>query len=156
MLKSMENMPGFHVLIMPPEDSITLKVVVMYQKDFSSVSWDLPPHPCTRHELFMQDYLHDWANPISKLFIAEIFGGIGMCLWCCWKDLDEQELMQIFFSWKYFLCFLAWGKNIFIIYGKKREKTLHQCIPHSWKVRLGWYHDSIWFFLSYALCDMIF
>jgi hypothetical protein len=21
--------------------------------------------------------------------------GIGMCLWCCWKDLDEQGLSQI-------------------------------------------------------------
>jgi hypothetical protein len=25
------------------------------------------------------------------------FGGIGMCLWCCWKDLDEQDLME--FIW---------------------------------------------------------
>jgi hypothetical protein len=23
-------------------------------------------------------------------FFTEIFGGIGMCLWCCWKDLDEK------------------------------------------------------------------
>jgi hypothetical protein len=21
-------------------------------------------------------------------------GGIGMCLWCCWKDLDEQDLIE--------------------------------------------------------------
>jgi hypothetical protein len=27
-------------------------------------------------------------------FFAENFGGIGMCLWCCWKDLDEQDLME--------------------------------------------------------------
>jgi hypothetical protein len=25
--------------------------------------------------------------------VAEILGGIGMCLWCCWKGLDEQNLM---------------------------------------------------------------
>jgi hypothetical protein len=25
------------------------------------------------------------------------FRGIGMCLWCCWKDLDEQDLMK--FIW---------------------------------------------------------
>jgi hypothetical protein len=29
--------------------------------------------------------------------VAEIFGGIGMCLWCFWKDLDEQDLME--FIW---------------------------------------------------------
>jgi hypothetical protein len=29
--------------------------------------------------------------------IAENFGGIGMCLWCCWKDLDEQDLRE--FIW---------------------------------------------------------
>jgi hypothetical protein len=23
--------------------------------------------------------------------IAENFGGIGMCLWSCWKDLDEHD-----------------------------------------------------------------
>jgi hypothetical protein len=21
--------------------------------------------------------------------------GIGMCLWCCWEDLDEQDSMEI-------------------------------------------------------------
>jgi hypothetical protein len=30
---------------------------------------------------------------------------------------------KFFFSWKYFLCFLAWEKNIFIIYEKKEEKN---------------------------------
>jgi len=30
-------------------------------------------------------FLHWKLNYI----VAEIFGGIGMCLWCCWKDLDE-------------------------------------------------------------------
>ncbi len=25
------------------------------------------------------------------------FGGIGMCLWCCWKDLDEQDFVE--FIW---------------------------------------------------------
>jgi hypothetical protein len=29
--------------------------------------------------------------------VAEFFGGIEMCLWCCWKDLDEQDLME--FIW---------------------------------------------------------
>jgi len=33
----------------------------------------------------------------SKLTVAENFGGIGMCLWCYWKDLDEQDLME--FIW---------------------------------------------------------
>jgi hypothetical protein len=23
-------------------------------------------------------------------------GGIGMCLWCCWKDLDEQGFNGIY------------------------------------------------------------
>jgi hypothetical protein len=32
-----------------------------------------------------------------KLIEAETFGGIGMCLWCSWKDLDEQDLME--FIW---------------------------------------------------------
>jgi hypothetical protein len=26
------------------------------------------------------------------------FAGIGIFLWCCWKDLDEQDLME--FIWK--------------------------------------------------------
>ncbi len=26
--------------------------------------------------------------------VAENFRGIGMCLWCWWKDLDEQVLME--------------------------------------------------------------
>ncbi len=26
--------------------------------------------------------------------VAENFRGIGMCLWCCWKDLDEEDLME--------------------------------------------------------------
>jgi hypothetical protein len=28
--------------------------------------------------------------------VAENFGGIGMCLWCWWKDLDEQGLNGIY------------------------------------------------------------
>ncbi len=28
--------------------------------------------------------------------MAEIFGGLGMCLWCRWKDLDEQDLIEFF------------------------------------------------------------
>jgi len=28
---------------------------------------------------------------------AENLRGIGMCLWCCWKDLDEQDFME--FIW---------------------------------------------------------
>jgi hypothetical protein len=32
-----------------------------------------------------------------KLIIAENLGGIGIFLWCCWKDLDEQDLME--FIW---------------------------------------------------------
>jgi hypothetical protein len=27
--------------------------------------------------------------------VAENFGGIGMCLWCYWKDLDEQDLIEL-------------------------------------------------------------
>jgi len=26
--------------------------------------------------------------------VAENFGGIEMCLWCCWKDLDEQDSIR--------------------------------------------------------------
>jgi hypothetical protein len=29
-----------------------------------------------------------------KIKIAENFRGIGMCMWCCWKNLDEQDLME--------------------------------------------------------------
>jgi hypothetical protein len=29
--------------------------------------------------------------------VAENFRGIGMCRWCCWKDLDEQDLNK--FIW---------------------------------------------------------
>jgi hypothetical protein len=36
------------------------------------------------------------SQPKSKLFIAENFGGIGMCLWCWWKDLDEQQDLMEF------------------------------------------------------------
>jgi hypothetical protein len=32
-----------------------------------------------------------------KLDRIENFRGIGKCLWCCWKDLDEQDLME--FIW---------------------------------------------------------
>jgi len=28
--------------------------------------------------------------------LVENFGGIGMCLWCCWKDLDEQDFNGIY------------------------------------------------------------
>ncbi len=37
-----------------------------------------------------------FALDVQKLLsvIAENFGGIRMCLWCCWKDLDEQDLME--------------------------------------------------------------
>jgi hypothetical protein len=31
-----------------------------------------------------------------KKFVAENFRGIGMCFWCCWKDIDEQDLMNLF------------------------------------------------------------
>jgi hypothetical protein len=27
-------------------------------------------------------------------FILVDFGGTGMCLWYCWKDLDEQDLIE--------------------------------------------------------------
>ncbi len=31
-----------------------------------------------------------------KEIVAENFRGTGMCIWCCWKDLDEQDLMVLF------------------------------------------------------------
>jgi len=30
-------------------------------------------------------------------FLTEIFRGIEMCLWCCWKDFDEQGFNGIYF-----------------------------------------------------------
>jgi hypothetical protein len=30
-------------------------------------------------------------------FFTENFKGIGICLWYCWKDLNEQDLME--FIW---------------------------------------------------------
>jgi hypothetical protein len=27
--------------------------------------------------------------------VAKNFGGIGMCFWCCWKDLDEKDLLAV-------------------------------------------------------------
>ncbi len=45
--------------------------------------------------------LEYWMISLLKIklnqIVAENFGGIGMCLWCCWKDLDEQDLME--FIW---------------------------------------------------------
>ncbi len=32
-----------------------------------------------------------------KLTHSWKFWGTGKCLWCCWKDLDEQDLMEL--SW---------------------------------------------------------
>jgi hypothetical protein len=34
---------------------------------------------------------------LNDFFIAEYFGGIGMYLWCCWKDFDEQDWIE--FIW---------------------------------------------------------
>ncbi len=42
---------------------------------------------------FLEWFLHWKLNEI----VAENVGGIGMCLWCCWKDLDGQDLME--FIW---------------------------------------------------------
>jgi hypothetical protein len=38
-------------------------------------------------------FLHWKLNQI----VAKNFRGIGMCLWCCWKVLDEEDLMD--FIW---------------------------------------------------------
>jgi hypothetical protein len=35
-------------------------------------------------------FLHWKLNKI----VAENFIGIGMCLFCSWKDLDEEDLME--------------------------------------------------------------
>ncbi len=40
--------------------------------------------------------LNDFSLKI-KLNRSWKFRKIGMCLWCCWKDLDEQDLME--FIW---------------------------------------------------------
>jgi hypothetical protein len=48
----------------------------------------------------MQKFL-SIENMISSLkiklnqIVTENFRGIGMCLWCRWKDLDEQDSMGI-------------------------------------------------------------
>jgi hypothetical protein len=34
-----------------------------------------------------------------KLIVVQNFGGIRMSLWCCWKDLDEQDLMEFGKIW---------------------------------------------------------
>jgi hypothetical protein len=34
------------------------------------------------NDFFTKNYIK------SKL---KIWNGIGMCLWCCWKDLDEKD-----------------------------------------------------------------
>ncbi len=42
-----------------------------------------------------------WPVPLAQvlpgpqLILGENLRGIGMWLWCCWKDLDEQDLMKI-------------------------------------------------------------
>ncbi len=48
--------------------------------------------------LDLQKFLKIEWNLHWKLnwIIAENFKGIGMCLWCCWKDLDEQEFNGIY------------------------------------------------------------
>jgi hypothetical protein len=38
--------------------------------------------------------LNDFFTENEILIVAENFGGMGMCLWCCWKDLDEQDFME--------------------------------------------------------------
>jgi hypothetical protein len=43
--------------------------------------------------LTIERFLHWKLNWIG----AENFRGIGMWLWCCWKGLDEQDLME--FIW---------------------------------------------------------
>jgi hypothetical protein len=43
-------------------------------------------------ELSVQKFLN-----IKLISWLKIFGEIGMCLGCCWKDLDEQDLME--FIW---------------------------------------------------------
>ncbi len=40
--------------------------------------------------LNIQWFLHENLNWI----VAKVFGGIKMYLWCSWKDLDEQDLME--------------------------------------------------------------
>jgi hypothetical protein len=40
--------------------------------------------------------LNDFFNENYILIVAENFRGIGMCLWCCWKDLDEDDFNQIY------------------------------------------------------------
>jgi hypothetical protein len=35
-------------------------------------------------------FLHENLNWI----VAKVFGGIKMCFWCSWKDLNEQDLME--------------------------------------------------------------
>jgi hypothetical protein len=41
----------------------------------------------------LNDFLAENLNEI----VAENFGEIGMCLWCCWKEVAEQDLME--FIW---------------------------------------------------------
>jgi hypothetical protein len=41
-------------------------------------------------------FLHWKLNKV----VAGNFRGIGTCLWCWWKDLDEQDLMEfIWYDW---------------------------------------------------------
>jgi hypothetical protein len=48
--------------------------------------------------LAVQKFLNiEWFHWNLNSIIAENFGGIGMCLWCYWKDLDEQDLIE--FIW---------------------------------------------------------
>jgi hypothetical protein len=55
--------------------------------------------------------LEYWMISLLKLnqIVAENFGGIWMCLWFCWKDLDEQEficlpsLREIHNTWEFAL-----------------------------------------------------
>ncbi len=41
--------------------------------------------------------LNDFFQWKLNFRVAENFRGIGMCLWCCWKDLDERDLTE--FIW---------------------------------------------------------
>ncbi len=69
---------------------------------FRSWSWCLWKALVVKEVCTVFDSMTFWTFGAKVLeysinFFTEKFGEIGMCLGCCWKDLDEQEFME--FIW---------------------------------------------------------
>jgi hypothetical protein len=87
-------------------------------------------------------------------FFTENFGGIGMCLWCCWKYLDEQDLWIYlvgfgFWMWEILIC--RWFLPLKIKLNSKKSGFGRKNQLRTWRVAIQFKHD----FLSYLAIQKI-